>query len=830
MLFDAAATGPVLDFQGIRPPAVPLVLHDPYFSIWSPSERLADADTKHWTGGPDHLFSWVKVDGSEYRLIGKTRGPRAAMNQTGLEVLPTRTRVTYEQSGVRLIITFATPVIPKDLDLMSGPITYVDWTFQSIDGKKHTCQMNFAGSGHIPTNRDDAMINFKHESLGQMSAISAADSQPRMLLDRGDGTQINWGTFFIGAPKTSIISADFGHARQKASESMATLKFTPQVVGAQPQTGWLLLAYDEEFAIQYFGQNLRPYWRRNGATARKLIANAPKSQANVIAQCEKFDQELLADLLRVGGKRYAALASLAYRQCAAGCKLASDSNGQPLWFPKENTSNGCIATVDVIYPMSPQALLFGPSLTKALLQPVLAYSASSRWKFPFAPHDVGTYPQANGQVYGGGERTEENQMPVEESANMLIMLAALAKMEGNADYSLTFWPQLSKWANYLIDKGLDPENQLCTDDFLGHLAHNVNLSAKAILGIQSYSDLAKRLGKKTEADRAANIAKQYASEWVKRATATDHTTLTFGNPDSWSQKYNLVWDRILNFGLFPPGVSRREMAYYRKKLNPFGLPLDSRGPGAKLDWSIWTATLTQNPEDFEALIEGVYRYVNESPQRVGMGDWYDTAQGNFNFMHSRPVVGGVLLPLLYDNPKAASSTWIKWASRDRANARGWSTIPKPPIVTEVVPTAQTAATTWKYTFSNPGDGWNLQDFKDTSWKSGQGGFGREGTPGAVNRTPWETSDIWLRRSFELKGPVPSGLKLYVHHDEDVEIYLNGVLAMKASGYSTQYNVFTIEPAALKALRKGNNTMALHCRQTNGGQYVDAGLILVKPAR
>ena len=265
----------------------------------------------------------------------------------------------------------------------------------------------------------------------------------------------------------------------------------------------------------------------------------------------KFDAELMADMVKVGGEDYGYLTSLVFRQTIAAHKLVADVDGTPMLFSKENDSNGCIDTVDVTYPSSPFFLLFNPELLKAQLEPLMRYAALPRWRFPFAPHDLGTYPLANGQVYGGGETNEVDQMPVEESGNLILMIAALERSEGNWDFARRYLPQLTKWAAYLADKGLDPENQLSTDDFAGHLAHNTNLSIKAIEALGAFVEIAKNLGDNDLAERYEKIVRPMPARWEEMARDGDHYKLAFDQNGTWSQKYNLVWDRILNLHLFP---------------------------------------------------------------------------------------------------------------------------------------------------------------------------------------------------------------------------------------------------------------------------------------
>ena len=368
--------------------------------------------------------------------------------------------------------------------------------------------------------------------------------------------------------------------------------------------------------------------------------------------------------MTVGGEDFANLAVLSYRQCLAAHKLAADFDGTPIMLSKENFSNGCIGTVDVLYPAAPFFYVFNTELLKAQIRPLLIYGASSRWKWPFAPHDLGTYPLANGQAYGGGERTEEDQMPVEESGNMLILLAALAQRDGNADFVRPYWGLMKKWGEYLAQKGLDPENQLCTDDFAGHLAHNANLSIKAILGIGSYGILCEQAGEKEEAQKYKSLAKSMAAEWIKKAKDGDHYRLAFDKPGTWSQKYNLVWDKLLGLNLFPAEVASTEIAYYKTKMQDYGLPLDSRMTYTKLDWTVWTACLTESPADFQLFMKPIAKFIRETPDRVPLTDWYETANGKKVGFQARSVVGGVYLPVMYHK-----DLWDKWSKKAQSSGK-----------------------------------------------------------------------------------------------------------------------------------------------------------------
>ena len=638
-----------------RAASIPLIMHDPYFSIWSSSDHLYDADTVHWTGKRQQIRGYLTVDKTVYCFMGDKEFHQI-LPQISLDVTATATTYTFENDKVRLCCRFTSPLILSDPLLVSRPCTYIDFMVEKKNADN--VQLDFIVSADLVRQEKDEVAGFAGTFKQDFSYASMGRMRQQPLGSSGDHTTIDWGYVYLAGNDKSTITYD------AANEAIRC-----QAANLNGQTT-LILAYDDLASINYFGEWRKAYWTTKYKTIQEAISAAFADQKKVYKQASEIDCEIEAKAKKIGGDEYAFLCVMSYRHAIAAHKLITDEDKNLIFLSKENDSNGCIGTVDVSYPSVPLFMLYNTEYVKGMLRPIFRFADCDVWTYDFAPHDVGRYPYAWGQVYGRSD--EENkrfrsenqfvyppyymypsgsnvyglrdQMPVEECGNMLIMTAMVCRMEKNASFALPYMETLKTWREYLIRYGADPGEQLCTDDFAGHLSHNTNLSVKAIMGIEGYAQIAALAGEKDEAKKYHKIAVDMASDWEKRAKADDHYQLVFGEgkKDTWSLKYNLIWDKLWKSGLFSDEVYEKELAYYKKKANRYGTPLDSRAAYTKSDWILWCAAM----DNTAALIQPVAAYLKETTTRVPFSDWYQTDSGMYCYFIARSVQGGIFMPML----------------------------------------------------------------------------------------------------------------------------------------------------------------------------------------
>ena len=640
-----------------RLPAFPLITHDPMFSVWSNADVPTAEDTIHWSGTKKKLRGVITVDGVRYRFLG--RPTCKTMPLVSSRVTPLSTVYTFAAAGVQLTLTFTSALLPDDLDILSTPISYISCDVIPVDGKSHDITVEmwaFADFCHAGEYEPPMRLDFYSEggiNYGYMGRL-----HQNILGGSGDQISCDWGYLYL-ASEDQI---------DEAPERIdLMLRHRKHAVG-QLHT-LLLIGYDDIASINYFGRILPAYYQRNGKTITQALREFYDRRHEILDRCAEFDEALLAEARSKGGEDYALILSAAYRQTIAAHKLVADLDGTPLFISKENDSNGCAATVDVSYPSVPLFLMYCPELVRGMLRPIFRFARMPVWTYDFAPHDVGRYPILTGQVYGARQRAKHQamgiahppyylypatadayllhrQMPVEESADMLLMVASCGKADGDYTLAKENLDLLEQWCRYLQEFGNDPGEQLCTDDFAGHLAHNVNLSAKAILGIAAFGQILQALGQEGKAEVYFRQAKEMMESWLVRADAGGYTRLAFG-ADGWSMKYNLVWDKLLGLDLISDAFYEKEIASYLPRMERYGLPLDSRAPYSKTDWILWTAALATE-EAFPKFVGPVADYLRQTDTRVPFSDYYDTETGRYEKFIARSVQGGLFMPLLMD--------------------------------------------------------------------------------------------------------------------------------------------------------------------------------------
>ncbi|MFD2826097.1 glutaminase domain-containing protein [Leeuwenhoekiella polynyae] len=645
----------IYDFKGWQHSFKYIPLNDEALRSLRKKENILAIHIKNTAGGrwlDAGLVKEVKIPGLDGVKTTK---------QTNVSLTANQTSYSFICGGTDLTATFTSPLLIEDLKIYARPVTYLTVNAVSNDGKKHKVRVYLGASGNIAANTPSQKLTARKYVHDGLLTLKVGTTDQPVLEKKGDDLRVDWGHFYVASPSQNVIQY-ISDSKKSLIGFVGDTSFESDVI---PETGLImntiadlgeiessadcifLLGYDEGESVNYFGQSLKPWHKKETASFDQLLSHAYADYGDVMDRVKTFDTKLYNDALEAGGKKYADLCVIAYRQAIAAHVLVESPKGEILFLSKENNSNGSINTVDVTYPSAPLFLVYNPDLLKGMLNGIFEYSESGRWKKPFPAHDLGTYPIATGQTYG-------EDMPVEEAGNMLILTAAIAKEEGNADYANKHWNTLTIWADYLMKSGFDPANQLSTDDFAGHLARNANLSVKAIMAIASYGKLASMLGKSDIGDKYLRAAKDMALKWKAIAADGDHYVLAFESDDTWSQKYNLVWDDILNLNIFPEEVQQTEVAYYLTKQEDYGLPLDSRKTYTKSDWVLWTATLAENPEDFNKLMTPMWNFANYTPDRVPLSDWHETTNSRKVGFKARSVVGGYFIKMLKEQTTTKS--------------------------------------------------------------------------------------------------------------------------------------------------------------------------------
>ena len=651
----------------IRPPATPLIVRSPYLSTWLAADNLPGNWPTFWTGQVTALCGIARIDGTAYVFAGAPGLGLATMTQLSSHVTGTRSVFVLTGGGVNLTATFFAPVDPANLKRQCVPFGYLTIEAASVDGRAHTVDVHVDTSAEWVHANPATPVTWTQEQLGGVTMLSCAPAQPTVLREHGE--QASWGALVLAAPSESV-TWQIGQDTTVRAASAAAGRLDNTSDSAQPRPindRWPVLALNKSLgtipaggatvaftlsighvrtpAVRYLGAELRPWWTRYWASWQAMVVWFSQDYPAALADAATRDQKLHDDAFAAAGggstgKHYAAICALALRQAFAGTELV-DRGGAPWAFLKEISSNGSMSTVDVIYPAFPGYLYLSPEYLRLLLDPVFDYAEHGGWPKPFAEHDLGHYPDAHG--YNNGHDAE---MPVEESANMLIMVAALAQRMPVADatrFVQMHYPILRKWAEYLVANALDPHLQNQTDDFTGFIAHSANLALKGIIGIGAAAILADRLGNGADAQRYRSISSGYISQWATLAQDGQHLKLAYDRPGTWSLKYNGFADRLLGLHLVPPGIAAQEAAWYQAQAGTYGVLLDPRNNYTKADWELWTAAwLADHPTIRATLIEGVYNFANTTPQRVPFTDWYVVADGTQRGFQARPVAGGYL--------------------------------------------------------------------------------------------------------------------------------------------------------------------------------------------
>ena len=685
----------------VRPPSVPLAVSSPYLSTWLPATDLTSTVPQFWYGSNRGLAGLIAIDGKVYAWAGQPEinGAAAApLTQTSLRVTATRSVFTLTAGGVELTAEWLSPIEPDDLKRESLPFTLLTVEVRATDGASHDVRVYADITGEWASSDESDVITWDATTTGRNRYWSVQLQTPDPLTE--DTQMANWGSAIWGSPLAQNQTYQSGYAadvrdRFASAGSLAGTNDTGfravdddqpvfafasdlgPVGGDQGRSVSFVIGHVRTPLISY-GADATPilpwwstYWPDWTGAADFFLADAAAARTRAAA----LDAKIEGASTRAAGVGYSAITALAARQCYGGFEVAVGPDGQPWVFGKEISSDGDVNSVDIWDQAYLMWLWLDPALIPLWMDPVLAWCASPGWQdeslwadIPswedaqtrYCVHDLGVYPVAPGRAPGNGE-----QMPIEESAGMLIMAASYARRVGPeiARPFLRQWQQLwTQWAQYLLTQVPTPATQLTTDDWAPVYltpAGGTNLGIKAIIGLAAAGQIAAILGDEANATAWSQAAKDNVEPWVTLSLdpSGGYLNLEQGAAGTWTTVYNAFYEEVIGEKLVPEDVKALQAEFYLTQLEPYGLPLQTdAGDLSKVAWNLYIpAWLRDYPVAAELLGRDV-AYVNDTPSLVPYGDRYNTGTAvEVTGVKAHPTLGAVYAVLFAAEPPVATT-------------------------------------------------------------------------------------------------------------------------------------------------------------------------------
>ncbi|KAF8508112.1 hypothetical protein JB92DRAFT_3121204 [Gautieria morchelliformis] len=673
----AQVVGPSWTASPFHPHAIPLAVRSPYLNCWAAGGNGSQPISNQWPTLWDMsgILGWavfVRVDGIAYSILGQpplTHGAQLA-NQTGFSFSATQSKFVHTAGNVMVTTNFISPIEPTNLVLQSLPATYLTISTQSTDGRQHRIQVYSDISAEWISGDDTltAEWNTNTTSSSVIHSVHLGITQPFAVLKNHiqdatayygtmNGGAVTWQTSagvisrsqFTGSGQlTNTSDTNF----RPVSQNFPVFALSTDLGMVANSNGPVVFALGliRDPAIQSLSDTGQPesrslYFWTEFSTAIDAMAQFISDFSRAASAANSFDSNIRNAAMAVSSD-YADLVDLSTRQVYGMIEITvgKDANGN--WNTSDiqafmNDAGGGVSTVDIMFPAFPLFLQTNPVIAGALLKPLLQWQQGNGYPNPFAAHDLGTlYPNAV------GDPMDNTVMPVEESANMLIMTLAQARASGDGTLVSNYYNVLDKWAQYLVSNAMNPGDQDFTDSFLtGSVVNDTNLALKGILGIQAMAGIASAMNNTDAATNYSSIASTLLNQWQSLAFSQDgsHLVLGFGNiSSSLSLPYNLYADKLLGLNLIPQTVYDKAAAFLKTQTQTYGVALDSRSANAsKTDWALFTAAALTDTDARNTLISSVRKYAANQLAHVPFSDFYDVSQGTRISFQARPVQGAM---------------------------------------------------------------------------------------------------------------------------------------------------------------------------------------------